>query len=440
MEEEKVGTQRVFVDVDDTLVEQFIRKAIERLRPSLEVVTGDAAAGPYALALLEERRERSVLSSLASLRARSGMIPVIVASTRDRFRFMTAGRGPLHLLRKPFGLREFEEVLDFVFPSIPGEPLLPRPVGACPPPPSQGSPAISLFQEELRRLAPSNLTVLLRGKTGSGKGYFARQLHRHSRRSGGPFITLDCSTLSASLIESELFGHVKGAFTGAERDSIGLAESAEGGTLFIDEIGDLPLGFQPKLLRLLQDKECRRVGQAEARVLDIRIVAATNADLEQRLRQGQFREDLYYRLNGTMLWVPSLAERIEDLPRLLAEFLEEFAQIDGRAAPRLTEAAHLALLRHPWPGNVRELRNLAERLLLREGSNPVDVADLVGFLRNAADGTSMPRGKRPALGKDVVLRALSDSSGVISHAAGRLGLSRQGLYNLMKKYSLPSGR
>jgi NtrC-family two-component system response regulator AlgB len=223
------------------------------------------------------------------------------------------------------------------------------------------SPRMRAALDTIARAAPAEAPVLLRGESGTGKGVLAQALHAQSRRAAHPFFTVNCPTLSADLLASELFGHARGAFTGAVRDQIGRVEAAEGGTLFLDEVGEIAPPLQAKLLRFLQDHQFERVGETRTRRADVRVVAATNRDLEQDVRAGRFRDDLLFRLNVIEVRVPALRERPEDIARLARGFLAFFARAAGRPPPELSRAAEAALLAYAWPGNVRELRNAMER-------------------------------------------------------------------------------
>jgi DNA-binding NtrC family response regulator len=223
------------------------------------------------------------------------------------------------------------------------------------------SPATVRLREDLARVAPLDVTVLLTGESGVGKGVLARQIHRSSRRANGPFITVSCPALPRELLESEMFGHERGSFTGAQNRRIGRIEMAAGGTLFLDEIGDLPLVLQPKLLNVLQDRQFQRVGGAEILETDIRLVAATNVDLEAKVAAREFREDLFYRLNVIPLHVPPLRERLSDIPELCERILGRIASSRSTGPIRISDSALARLGRHRWPGNVRELENTLER-------------------------------------------------------------------------------
>jgi NtrC-family two-component system response regulator AlgB len=226
------------------------------------------------------------------------------------------------------------------------------------------APAMRSVLEMLSRAAQTDVSVLFRGESGTGKGVLARAMHLDSKRRDRPFVTINCPTLTEELLASELFGHARGAFTGAIRDQPGRVEVAEGGTLFLDEIGDLPASLQAKLLRFLQERQFERVGETRTRHANVRVVAATNRDLEVDVRSGRFREDLLFRLNVIEVPVPALRERPEDILPLARRFLAFFARAVGRALPTLSPAAERVIRDYPWPGNVRELRNALERAVI----------------------------------------------------------------------------
>ena len=287
------------------------------------------------------------------------------------------------------------------------------------------------LQEQLDRVAPTRASVLLQGATGTGKELAARILHARSGRRGA-FVAINCAALPANLLESELFGHVAGAFTGAVRDKPGRVALADGGTLFLDEIGDMPLSLQPKLLRALEERAVRPLGAAETRPVDVRVLSATHRDLPREVGAGAFRQDLYYRLAAVTLQLPSLAERREDVPRLARAFFAELVREHGRAL-RLGDDAVARLAARDWPGNVRELRNVIERLvILSEG----DVADL-GVLAGpdpAPDATLRDQVTRAE--RDALLAALESARGNRTLAARLLGISRRTLYDKLSAHEL----
>lgn len=241
---------------------------------------------------------------------------------------------------------------------------------------STGSPAMRKALDVALKAAQSEATVLLLGETGTGKSVLAREIHRRSRRPEGAFVTVSCPSLSKELLESELFGHVKGAFTGAHHDTMGKVATANGGTLFLDEIGELPLAIQARLLRLLQEREYERVGENVPRHADVRVISATNRDLAKAVADGSFREDLYYRLNVISLRVPPLRERLADIERLALLHLTFLASHAGKAVRTFSPAALEALRNYSWPGNLRELRNVIERAVILSDHQQIELADL----------------------------------------------------------------
>src|SRR5262245_18450505 len=296
-------------------------------------------------------------------------------------------------------------------------------------------PAMRQALEVAFKAAASEATVFLRGESGTGKGVLARAIHARSRRSAAPFVTVACPSLSAELLESELFGHVQGAFTGALRDTVGKVAAADGGTLFLDEVGDLPPALQPKLLRLLQEKRYERVGEPETRTADVRILAATNRNLEAAVAAGTFREDLLYRLNVIEVTLPPLRQRPGDILALADHLLRFFARQAGKPVSDFTDEAREALRRHAWPGNVRELRNAVERGVILAGDDRVGLADL------PVQVGSPPRpgvevGSRVTLEEleaEHIRRVLA-AVPTIEEAATVLGIDPSTLYRKRKRY------
>ncbi|KPL08152.1 hypothetical protein AMJ85_08710 [candidate division BRC1 bacterium SM23_51] len=301
-------------------------------------------------------------------------------------------------------------------------------------------PMRSLF-EQLRRIAPSRATVLIEGESGTGKELLARAIHQNGPRSHGPFVPLDCGSVAQSLLESELFGHEKGAFTGAVTRRLGRFELADGGTLFLDEIGEIPLSMQVALLRVLETREFMRVGGQEPVRIEVRLIAATNRNLEQAVAEGRFREDLYYRLKVVSLRVPPLRERAGDIPLLVRSFLTEFASDHGRSVPKVVPEAMARLMAHDWPGNVRELRNTIENVFLFHQGEQIDVQDLPTRLGDgqAGDVWTLPIGPETRLEdveKELICQTLALCDGNRTHAARRLGISRRTLQRKLKELNL----
>jgi DNA-binding NtrC family response regulator len=312
------------------------------------------------------------------------------------------------------------------------------------------SPALRSALELAQRVAPMRSTVLVTGETGTGKELIAGLVHGFSTRSNGPYVSVNCAALPETLLESELFGHERGAFTGADRTRIGRFEQANGGTLFLDEIGDMSAMTQAKLLRVLQDQEFQRLGGTRAIRTDVRIVAATHRDLEHAIREGRFREDLYFRLNVIRIHLPPLRERPDDVEALAQHFLVEFGRDLGRARRGFTPEALEAIRAHPWPGNVRELRNTIERAVLMADGDAIDAADiglsevapvpLVGRSWTSAlpaDGLELA-----AVERAVVLEALQRAAFVQKDAARLLRISRRKLNYVIARLGLthPSWR
>jgi NtrC-family two-component system response regulator AlgB len=297
------------------------------------------------------------------------------------------------------------------------------------------APAMRSVMEVVARAALADVSVLFRGESGTGKGVLARTMHLESKRRDRPFITINCPTLTEELLASELFGHARGAFTGAIRDQPGRVEVAEGGTLFLDEIGDLPGGLQAKLLRFLQEKRFERVGETRTRHADVRVVAATNRDLEVDLREGRFREDLLYRLNVIEVKVPALRERRDDVLPLSRRFLAFFARAVGRPTPTLSPAAERVLEDYPWPGNVRELRNAMERAVILW---PSPVLEPQAFPERIAGAKE----RGPHVGGDFTLdeverahiAAVLARTRTLDEAAAVLGIDASTLWRKRKKY------
>jgi two-component system NtrC family response regulator len=291
----------------------------------------------------------------------------------------------------------------------------------------------------VHRVAASDATVLIRGESGTGKELVAKAIHYASGRAGGPLVRVNCAALPETLLESELFGHEKGAFTGAHAARQGRFEAAHGGSLFLDEIGDLPLHLQVKLLRVLQEREIERLGSSRPIAVDVRLLAATHRDLEAAVRAGTFRDDLYYRINVVTITVPPLRERRADIPLLLDHFLARFARDNRKPVRGLTAEARDALLRYDYPGNVRELENLVERAVVLTRDDVIGVADLPLGVRAAEPGgdeaVTLPAATE-GLERRLIREALAAADGVQTRAAEALGISERVLRYKLRKYGL----
>lgn len=302
------------------------------------------------------------------------------------------------------------------------------------------SPAMATVREVATDVARRRSTVMIFGETGSGKEVVARHVHAHSDRAGGPFIPVDCTTLTEGLFESEMFGHVRGAFTGAVRDSLGIVRSADGGTLFLDELGELSLAMQAKLLRVLQDRQVTPVGDRRPRLVDVRVVCATHRDLGEMVRAGRFREDLYYRLNVVVVQVPPLRARLEDVADLARHFLKVQADVYDEPVKRLAPDAVAALTAYGWPGNVRELANVMEHAHVLTRGESITAADLPPrLLTTTAEvvNTSLdadvhlPTIERHAIGK--ALRRCANNKAAASRL---LGLNIQRLNRRLRHFGM----
>lgn len=298
------------------------------------------------------------------------------------------------------------------------------------------SPQMKLAIETARKAAASKSTVLLLGESGTGKEVFARAIHNWSERKNQPFIAVNCAGLSRDLLESELFGHEKGAFTGAHQLKKGKMELADGGTVFLDEVGDISAELQTKLLRFLQEREFERVGGSRPMRVDVRVIAATNRELASAIKEGRFREDLYYRLNVIPITLPPLRERKEDVPVLAQFFLKRFAKETSKTFTKITKEAEARLTAYEWPGNVRELANIIERAVVLGEGPEIALEDLPsriagGDLESAADGFSY-RHAVDAARADIIRRALEQTHGNRVAAARMLGVHKTHLLNLMK--------
>lgn len=315
------------------------------------------------------------------------------------------------------------------------------------------SPAMSQIQETIRRVAPTTGSVLITGENGTGKDLVAGLIHFHSPRSSKPYVEVNCAAIPEELIESELFGHEKGSFTGATQLRRGKFDLANGGTLFLDEIGDMSMKTQAKILRILQEQKFERVGGSQTISVDVRIVAATNKDLRAEIQNGRFREDLFYRLNVVPIHLPPLRDRREDVPILSERFLEEFSKIHGKEIRKLTSEAARVLTDYPWPGNVRELKNLIERVIIltpeSESGKPLTAADLLTHLKNDASDHSVTdfqdppplkgrslRDARAQFERSFILKTLKEQGGNISKTATVLGIERSHLHKKIKSYGI----
>lgn len=314
------------------------------------------------------------------------------------------------------------------------------------------NPKILRIFDHIQRVAPTDSTVLIEGESGTGKELVARAIHAHSQRAARKFIALDCSTLSTGLLDSELFGHVKGAFTGAIHNKAGIFEVADAGTLFLDEVANLNSEIQGKLLRVMETQEYKPVGASAEKKTDVRIIAATNRELKRLVDEGAFREDLFYRFNVFPIYLPPLRERKDDIPKLAYHFLKFFCKEMGKRIEGFSDDAIELLVKQEWPGNVRQLKNVIERLVIMADESILDMVNMMDFLRikKAAHETSVPEtlselhGFKKQILKDhyrqtekaFLMKALKDCDGNISRAAKKVGMQRSNFHALMKNHNL----
>ena len=314
------------------------------------------------------------------------------------------------------------------------------------------SPTILCIFEQIEKVAPTDSTVLLYGESGTGKELFAGAIHAHSRRASRQFVAVDCSTLSPSLLESELFGHVKGAFTGAFRDKEGIFDVANGGTFFMDDVTNLNLEIQGKLLRVLETGEYKPVGASHFHNTNVRIIAATNRDLKGMVEEGKFREDLFYRLNVFPIYIPPLRERKEDIPKLAYHFLRHFCRKTGKRIEGFSDEALESLINYDWPGNVRQLKNIVERLVIMADDTTLDLLYLLDQLQMKRSWKDNPIPETlkelkvvkkhlleqvfGQIQKTFLIKALRVSKGNITHAAERVGMQRPNFCALLRKHHI----
>ncbi len=409
--------------------------AIERQRPDC-VLLDLRMPGEHGLDALVRIREQAPDTAVIVVSGEGTVENAVRAGQRGAFDFV----------EKP--IRDPEALLDIIAEAVRVTRLRRRPAAAAAPAPPAAadgslgivgeSPAIERLREQVRRIAPSSGRVLITGENGAGKELVALALHALSKRANGPFVKLNCAAIPKDLLESELFGHERGAFTGAVQSKKGRLEMADGGTLFLDEIGDLALEAQAKLLRAIETGELERVGGTRTARVDVRLIAATNKDLSEAVKAGDFREDLYFRLNVLPIVVPPLRERRTDIARLASHFLALFAAAEERPCPKLGDDARQLLEDYHWPGNVRELRNLMERAVVLVDDGTIEAADLLPWLESQPD-ESDDAGLKGRLARseiENIRRALDAADWNVTQAAAGLGIDRTNLHRKMRKYGI----
>jgi NtrC-family two-component system response regulator AlgB len=401
-----MARMNVLIIDDDLGIRETLGAALENLGHKVEKATSQASAEKklrsesFEVAFLDIRlgseNGLDMLPDLLRISPRLAVV-IITAYSSVETAVLAIQRGAFDYLAKPFKPAQIAQMLERISKTRQLETRITELEGQISRPGPEvdltatSDPAMQRLVEVAKKSASSNATILMLGESGTGKSALARQIHRWSSRAREPFVTVSCPSLSRDLLESELFGHVKGAFTGAIAATWGKVAAADRGTLFLDEIGELPLEIQPKLLRLLQEREYERVGEAKIHMADVRVIAATNRNLKESVARGAFREDLLYRLDVISLRLPPLRERRGDIMSVAGSQLQQLAQSSGRSIKGFSEAARSALEHYCWPGNIRELRNVVERATILTSGEEIDIADLPATLIETSVGS-------PALG------------------------------------------
>jgi len=413
-------------------------EAIDKLqRKHFDVIVTDLVLGGAVdgLAVLRAAKEQSADTQVVIISAH-GNIPTAVEAVK---------RGAFNFLEKPIDLDLLRAMVNRAAAGAVGkreskEPTLGK--GAFEGIVGTG-PAISAVLATVRKIGPTNIPVLVTGPNGAGKELIARAIHKCSPRAGKRFVAINCAGIPETLLEDELFGHVRGGYTGAQSDREGCFEYADGGTLFLDEIGDMPVAMQAKLLRVLETGEVKRLGSNEPVKIDVRVVSATNRDLEEFIDKQRFREDLYFRLKGTEIRVPSLAERREDIRALVDHFRAEAARSEHKTIKGVAEEVYEALQRHDWPGNVRELRSAVRVMTALCEGDTLTAADLPPELRGPSDGSGATEAGSTGgsaslrdMERDAIRNTLEKVEGNRAKAARLLGMGERTLYRKLKEYGL----
>jgi len=437
--------QRLLVVEDDNSVrstittflelEGYAVDAVASTREAMERLRSDAYPIVISDIYLDERTGLDVLETARQKNPNCAVILMTARGTIETVMKATQG-GAFDYIAKPFELDRMLDTVKRAEASVTQhEEEKESEIDDLPASEMIGSSAKMIeIYKTISLVAPTNATVLIEGETGTGKEMIARMIHNNSSRAGQPFVPVDCGSIAPSLIESELFGAVKGAYTGADRDRMGVFEAANNGTVFLDEIGDLELGFQLNLLRFLQEKEIRPLGSARGKKVDVRVVAATNRDLQKMVEEGKFREDLWYRLNVVRILLPPLVERRGDVPLLAHYFLRKYNERYKQQA-KLTESGLVVLENYSWPGNVRQLQHMMERLTILAPHGRIDEASV----REAIELTEPRDSASDTLADteaDQIRRVLTATGGNKSKAAKILGIERKTLYRKLDRMGL----
>jgi DNA-binding NtrC family response regulator len=437
----------VFVVDDDVSVRESLRNlirsaglSVQTFSSAQEFLASQRPQAPSCLVLDVQLPGLSGLDLQQELAKANIQIPIIFLTGHGDIPMSVRAikAGALEFLTKPF---DDEDLLEAIQQGIirdhrarpqrgdPAKPHFEEIVGT--------SAALRAALKQVEVVAPTESTVLILGETGTGKELIGRTIHTISSRSGRPFVKLNCAAIPSGLLESELFGHEKGAFTGAVAQRIGRFELAHGGTLFLDEVGDIPLELQPKLLRVLQEQEFERLGSTRTQRVDVRMVAATNRNLEQMVKDKQFREDLYFRLNVFPIRIPPLRERAGDIPLLVRHYVEKYAQRMNKGIETIPEEAMAVLCRYSWPGNIRELQNFIERAVILTPGNVLQIQ--INDLKQADLISSTMTGTLEDVERQRILETLQETGGVVGGqlgAAARLGLKRTTLLSKMQRLGI----
>ena len=422
-------TKPVLVVDDDPQMRSALSEAVNRIGYKADVcengleAVGRISRTDYALVVTDMKMPgMDGLALLREIRRRSVSQPVLIITGHGTVEnaVETMREGATDYLLKPFSFDALKKVVE----SVMARPVASREI-------ITSDPGMEKILALSRNIAGSDISVLIQGESGTGKELLARFIHESGRRAGNPFVAVNCSAIPENLMESELFGHEKGAFTGAFERKIGKIESADSGTMLLDEISEMPLSLQPKLLRVLQEREVDRVGGKAPAPVDVRVIATTNRDLQKECREGRFREDLYYRLNVFPIRLPSLRERPEDIPLLARHFAEKFSAAEGKTVKEFTGEGMALLKNQPWRGNIRELENVVRRAVLLCDGERIDTGDLM--FDDQMEPTEFS-GKIKDMEKEMILRTLKDVGGNKARAAAILGVTVRTIRNKLNEY------
>ena len=438
--------QKLLIVEDDPSVRNTMVTVLELegYQPEAVASTGEALArlssASYPIVISDiYLDERTGIDVLRAARQNNPACAVILMTGRGSMETVMAATegGAFEYLAKPFEMAQMIDAIrraeNSLGPAEDGDDA--AEIDDLPDTETIGSSAKMIdIYKTLSRVSPTDATVIIEGETGTGKELIARMIHRNSKRAAGAFVPVDCGAIAPTLLESELFGTLKGAYTGADRDRMGVFEAAHNGTVFLDEIGDIDLGFQLKLLRFLQEREIRPLGSARARKVDVRVIAATNKDVQKMVEEGKFREDLWYRLNVVRLTVPPLCERGADIPLLAHYFLKRYNQRYGLET-KLTEAGLKAMEDYSWPGNIRQLQHMMERLTILAPGGRIDAAAVKSAIEqmDSRDSASETLADTEA---DQIRRVLAATNGNKSRASKILGIERKTLYRKLERMAL----